>query len=476
MIWRKPSHSRIAQLADFLTSILAFGFAYILSGWLNKTYPYIFPPQIQLNSSFITIIILFGIITVAMFSINKAYSYQRFTSVSTEFFIILKVTFIIFLVSISLIFLLGMKDFPRTILILFYLLNILLFSLQKAFLFLVAQKIRKRGKDRKKVILVGTGRRAINFINIVNQNFGWGLDIIGILTDDSQKIGSRISGVEVIDHSKNIENILKLFNPQEVIFTISTKRFNSFRDVFDVCEREGVQIRLNSDFFGYITKDVRVDKVYGLNIISFSTVKRNEFDLYLKRIIDIVGSIVALILFAPIILIAALCIWISDGRPIIYNWNVVGIDKKPIRSWKLRTMVINADSLKEKLLEKNEMDGPVFKIKDDPRIIPCGKWIRKYSIDETPQLISVLKGDLSLVGPRPAGPHELDRYESWQRRKLSIKPGLTCLWQIHGRNEIKKFDDWVKLDLFYIDNWTLWLDLKILFKTVFAVINSKGAR
>jgi lipopolysaccharide/colanic/teichoic acid biosynthesis glycosyltransferase len=138
-------------------------------------------------------------------------------------------------------------------------------------------------------------------------------------------------------------------------------------------------------------------------------------------------------------------------------------------------MVKDADKIKKDLMDKNEMEGPVFKIKNDPRILAFGRWLRKWSIDETPQLFSVLKGDMSLVGPRPAGPHELERYESWQRRKLSIKPGITCLWQINGRNLISNFDDWVKLDLEYIDNWSLLLDVKILLKTIPSIILRHGA-
>jgi lipopolysaccharide/colanic/teichoic acid biosynthesis glycosyltransferase len=138
-------------------------------------------------------------------------------------------------------------------------------------------------------------------------------------------------------------------------------------------------------------------------------------------------------------------------------------------------MCRNADQMKEKLTVQNQMEGPVFKIKNDPRVIPFGRWLRKWSIDETPQLFSVLKGNMSLVGPRPAGPHELVRYQSWHRRKLSVKPGITCLWQCNGRNDISKFDDWVKMDLEYIDNWSLWLDIKILFRTIPAVLSRKGA-
>jgi len=164
----------------------------------------------------------------------------------------------------------------------------------------------------------------------------------------------------------------------------------------------------------------------------------------------------------------------TSAGPAFYQWRVVGFNKRPFKSWKFRTMLENADELKSKLWDKNEMQGPVFKMRDDPRITRVGRILRRFSLDELPQLYSVLKGDMSLVGPRPPLIGEVNRFESWQRRKLSLKPGLTCLWQVSGRNEIRDFNDWAKLDLEYIDNWSLWLDLKIFFKTVYVVLSGSG--
>jgi len=475
MIWRSTYHRRLAQIADFIVVVVSFILAYEIADRLHILYPYLFPPEFRIKASMMLIILVLGIIYCILFDQLKAYSYQRFTSLVREYSIVIKVSFIGALASIALLFLFGYKEISRTIIIVFFTVNFLMLFLEKSTLFYAAALIRRYGKNRKRVILIGTGTRARNFIKTVRGHFYWGLDIIGLLTGDPDNIGKEVEGIKIIDHYKNIQNILKTVNPEEVIITISTKRFDQIRDVLEICETEGVNVKLNSDFFGHITKDVTIDNIFGLNIISFNMVKQPEIELFFKRLIDIAGVIIILLFFLPFMLIAAIGIWISDGTPILYEWNVIGINKKPFKSWKFRTMVKDADRLKKELMDKNEMEGPVFKIRNDPRILPFGRWLRKWSIDETPQLFSVLKGDMSLVGPRPAGPHELERYDSWHRRKLSIKPGITCLWQINGRNKINKFDDWVKLDLEYIDNWSLLLDIKILLKTIPAVLFGRGA-
>ena len=198
--------------------------------------------------------------------------------------------------------------------------------------------------------------------------------------------------------------------------------------------------------------------------------------LVLKRVIDVAVSAALLVLLAPVFLVIAIAMKLTTpSLPLLYPWRVVGLNGRPFTGYKFTTMVADAEAQKDGLRALNEMQGPVFKIKDDPRVTPLGRVLRKYSLNELPQFWSVLKGDMSLVGPRPAGPHELARYELWHKRKLCVKPGITCLWQVSGRNQISNFDDWVRLDLEYIERWSLWLDMRILARTAWAVVSGTGS-
>tara|TARA_B100001123_G_C15083925_1_gene936841 strand:- start:346 stop:978 length:633 start_codon:yes stop_codon:yes gene_type:complete len=193
-----------------------------------------------------------------------------------------------------------------------------------------------------------------------------------------------------------------------------------------------------------------------------------------KRFLDIAFAIFLVILLCPLMILLIFLVIIFDGFPVFYAWRVHGIQGKQFIGYKFRTMHRFADKEKEKLEELNEMDGPVFKIAKDPRVTKFGYILRKFSLDELPQIYSVLKGDMSFIGPRPAGFNEFPNYEDWQYRKLSVVPGISCLWQVNGRNDIDSFDDWINLDLEYIDNWSLWLDIKIFFKTIIVVFMGSG--
>jgi exopolysaccharide biosynthesis polyprenyl glycosylphosphotransferase len=198
--------------------------------------------------------------------------------------------------------------------------------------------------------------------------------------------------------------------------------------------------------------------------------------LFIKRMFDMLVSGVMLLVLSPLFAAVAVAIKLTTPQlPVFYRWRVVGQNGAEFVGYKFTTMVADADARKTALSAHNEMSGPVFKIKDDPRVTPLGRWLRKFSINELPQLWSVLKGDMSLVGPRPAFRHELERYEFWHKRKLSVRPGITCLWQIRGRNKISNFDDWVRMDLEYIDRWSLWLDFSILLRTAWVVVRGTGS-
>jgi lipopolysaccharide/colanic/teichoic acid biosynthesis glycosyltransferase len=193
-----------------------------------------------------------------------------------------------------------------------------------------------------------------------------------------------------------------------------------------------------------------------------------------KRAVDMVGALCLLVLLGPLMLGLAIAVRLTSPGPTLYRWLVLGRNGRPLTSYKFRTMVDGAELMKDQLLNHNQMTGPVFKIVDDPRVTPLGRWLRRYSLDELPQLWSVLKGDLSLVGPRPPARSEYERYELWQMRKLVVKPGLTCTWQVSGRNRISDFADWARLDLEYIDRWSPGLELRILARTALAVVRGTG--
>lgn len=213
-----------------------------------------------------------------------------------------------------------------------------------------------------------------------------------------------------------------------------------------------------------------------ININSVVEKKDNRL-LYIlsKRLIDIIGSLLGLILLSPILIIVGILIKLESKGKIIFSQKRVGLNGKEFNMYKLRSMVSNAEELKEKLAEKNEMSGPMFKMKDDPRITKVGRFIRKTSIDELPQLINVLKGDMSLVGPRPSLPKEVEKFEPWMLKRLGVKPGLTCYWQVMGRNNID-FENWMKLDIKYVNERSFWLDLKLIFKTFFVLFGDENAR
>lgn len=252
--------------------------------------------------------------------------------------------------------------------------------------------------------------------------------------------------------------------------------FARVEEAVQACETEGVEAWIAADFFQTAIARPTFDTLAGRLMLVFHSTPQVSWALLFKGTLDRIGGALLLGLSLPFWALAIIGIRLTSKGPIFFRQERAGHYGKPFMMWKFRTMHVNAEQQRDHLEAHNEMDGPVFKIRNDPRVFPFGSWLRRLSIDELPQLLNVIKGEMSLVGPRPLPVYEIDRIEKHaQRRRLSVKPGLTCLWQVSGRNGIKNFEEWVALDLKYIDNWSLWLDLQILVRTLPAVVRGSGA-
>ena len=250
----------------------------------------------------------------------------------------------------------------------------------------------------------------------------------------------------------------------------------SMQKYVDLCIDMGVTVRMVVDFYKRRRADSYVSCVGTYPVITYHTVTLNTGEQVIKRIMDVAGGLAGIVLFSPVMLLAALAIKLDSPGPVIFRQTRVGKNGRTFQIYKFRSMYVDAEERKKELMAQNEMNGLMFKMQDDPRITKVGKFIRKTSIDELPQFFDVLRGDMSLVGTRPPTLDEYKQYESHHKRRLSMKPGITGLWQVSGRSDIEDFEDVVKLDVQYIDNWSLWGDIKILFKTVWVVFAGRGAK
>jgi exopolysaccharide biosynthesis polyprenyl glycosylphosphotransferase len=346
---------------------------------------------------------------------------------------------------------------------------------------------RQAGFYAKNVVLIGQ-LRVIDWLSSYFRDNVWKAEykLLGYLAvpdrNSSDGIETVVTDIDVpqLGQARELGELLVRQPIHEIIAVQSGAGTDWLPKVIENCDAMGVVLRIVPEelLFGK-TKVLRTLFPFQLLHLPAVVLAPPYFDsdaLFFKRTVDIIVATILLLLLSPLFLLVAIVIKLTDRKSdVFYRWNVVGRNGVRFTGYKFTTMYADADERRKELFVKNEMTGPVFKMRNDPRVTPVGRFLRKYSLNELPQLWSVLKGDMSLVGPRPAFPHELDGYGFWHKRKLSIRPGITCLWQVRGRNKISNFDEWVKMDLEYIDNWSLWLDFKILLRTAWAVVAGTGS-
>jgi exopolysaccharide biosynthesis polyprenyl glycosylphosphotransferase len=341
---------------------------------------------------------------------------------------------------------------------------IVIFTLAINYILLVSYRVvlmnvtKHGGLDVRHVAVISNGPSGYDFARTIENHRLWGLKLVGVFARADVRALLEDGGID------------------ELILVVDRESLTEFTDTFLLCEELGVTARVVLNFFPHSIARMELHEFDGFPLLSFSTTPTNEALMFVRRILDVILASFILLVFGPLVMLpAAILIRLTSSGPILFKQTRSGLNGRQFVMYKFRSMVNNAEQLRVELEGLNEMDGPVFKSSRDPRVTIVGKIIRRFSIDELPQVFNVLRGDMSLVGPRPPLPAEVARYERWQRRRLSMKPGMTCLWQISGRNEVS-FDDWMKLDLTYIDNWSLMLDLKILLKTVPVVLLGRGAK
>jgi len=365
---------------------------------------------------------------------------------------------------IVVLFLLNMKDLNRSVIICFGIVSFLLVFLSEELLHWGYKSNYGQSQLRKRVMLVGTAEDTARMKRELSSKNDESLEVVA----------------EVDINDCTIDQIVKLLHersPNGVILNAKHTYFGQIEKAIQACELEGVDVWLVADFFRTQISRTSFDDFYGRPVIVFRSTPEYSWQGIVKQLIDVCGAMLLIVFLSPFLIGAALAIHFTSPGPILFRQRRCGLNGRPFTMLKFRSMGTDAEQRKMELAVLNEMTGPVFKVTNDPRITRVGRWLRKWSIDEFPQLFNVLRGEMSLVGPRPLPVDEVERFDDpAHRRRLSVKPGLTCLWQVSGRNKICDFKEWVRLDLEYIDNWSLWLDLKILWRTVPAVLVGTGAK
>jgi exopolysaccharide biosynthesis polyprenyl glycosylphosphotransferase len=320
-----------------------------------------------------------------------------------------------------------------------------------------------RAQYRRRFLLVGSADETVRMAAELRNRSPEAMDVAAEL-DLNQGSVQRL--VELLhEHSVNA-----------VIISAKRSFFDQVEAAVRACELEGIEVWLMADFFKTQISRTSFDDFYGQSIMVFRAVPEASWQSVGKQLLDFFGAVALLLILAPWLVLVALVVKLTSAGPIFFRQQRSGLNGRPFTLYKFRTMVTNAEQLKHELAAMNEMSGPVFKLVNDPRVTRFGRLLRKFSVDELPQLLNVVRGEMSLVGPRPLPVDEVKRFhDPAHRRRLSVKPGLTCLWQVSGRNKVKDFKDWVRLDLEYIDNWSLWLDVKIICRTLPVVFTGVGA-
>ncbi len=454
---------RILDLAALSAALwLAFyygapvGIGYLISAFLSPS----------IASSFF----FGGVLASWMFMLSSLWLYRskRLTRWEDEFADIFRAVVFATLILATQILITEWPIFPKRFLLIFALASFSALFVIRLFKRKLLRHFRLHGRNLRSVLVIGAGPRGQEIVELIEENPEIGYEFMGFIDDynSPRRIGTLAEFPRIL--SRNVID--------EVIVCLPIKTFyDEIQAITDAAQEQGVTVRIYSDLFNLKLARAVAGKLGETPILSIYSTRLDNWQGFLKWAIDLIGGLALLILLLPVMIVIGVVIKLTSSGPVFFVQERVGLHKRRFKMFKFRTMVVDAPEMQQTLEEMNEASGPVFKMRNDPRVTSVGRWLRRTSLDELPQLLNVVLGDLSLVGPRPLPERDFNRFNKrWFNRRFSVKPGITCIWQISGRSETT-FDKWIMQDLEYIDKWSILLDLKILFKTIPTVLRGTGA-
>lgn len=459
---------------DLVLTAVAFFMAWAIRSHLApKLFPGLFPTELYPLSRYLGLLPLVLAIWAFLLVTSEAYSSRRTVALSREVWQVVRVVGIGTLTLAASGWLLRLDFVSRPFLILFASIDLVLLVGEKIVLRLIARHVRKRGYNYRTLLIVGINPRSEEVAQIIQAHPHWGLRLLGFIAPNGSH-PDRVCDLPVLGSADDLPRILQDEVVDEVIFVLSRRQLEEFEESFLLCSELGIRARV-ALFFPHMKARVVMEELEGIPLLTFTNTPGAPFPIFIKRLIDLLVSATGLVLLSPLLLLTAALIKLTSRGPVLFQQVRCGLNGRHFMLHKFRTMYEGSENQLDEVAHLNEVNGPAFKSSKDPRVTPTGRVLRRLSIDELPQLFNVVMGHMSLVGPRPPLPGEVARYERWQLRRLSMKPGLTGLWQVSGRSGLDDFNRWITLDLAYIDQWSLWLDLKIMLKTIPAVLTAQGA-
>jgi exopolysaccharide biosynthesis polyprenyl glycosylphosphotransferase len=471
------SNQRVATVVWILVDVFLINIAFVLAYWVRyelQLFRAVDPAFDVPYRVYLPFVAIFTLLLILVYRQQGIYRLRHQISWFDEFYAIVNGTATGIVIMIVFIFIYRPTFYSRVIFIYAGLLSVGILGLSRLLKVILWQRMRRRGFDTRQVLIVGAGEVARAVMRAMVANRDCGFNIIGFLDDHPAKGETDIGRFKALGSIDNLPNVLQEEKVDEVIMTLPWQYHRKIMSIMAQCERLNIRVRIVPDLFQITLNRMHIEEIAGVPMIGIKEVGISGLSQLIKRTIDVAFSALALFFGAPLMALIALMIKMDSPGPAIFSQERVGKMGRLFWVYKFRSMVEDAEKQQEALQALNEADGPLFKIREDPRTTRLGRQLRRFSLDELPQFYNVLRGEMSLIGPRPAIPAEVELYQEWQKRRLEVSPGMTGLWQVSGRSELT-FDEMALLDIYYIENWSPALDVKILLQTIPRIIFGNGA-